>query len=194
MKQSKSICKQLIDGLEELKQSNLCHNDLKPDNIFYTTLQNYEYHNEKEYQVKIGDFGTAGRSGGTPGWTWPKFMSERKAGKSDMYSVALLILYVMCDNRDLFYRLRDNYVVDEELWLTQFREEPLIELVLDMMNLNLSVQQCKKRWAELSEYIENPVDESFLVMECGIPRRWLEVQDSMDTKSFRLAKATLLDE
>ena len=190
--QSKSICRQLIEGLEELEQSNLCHNDLKPDNVFYK-ISDVDDRNEK-YQIKIGDFGTAGRSGGTPGWTWPKFMTEREAGKSDMYSVALLILYILCKDRTIFYRLRDNYVEDDQVFLAEFRQEPLIELIMNMMTFKISVRECKNKWLEMSDYIENFIDDFFLCNICGIPRRWLEVQDNMDATSFSLTKATLLDE
>ena len=193
LNQSKNLCKQLIDGLEELEQSNLCHNDLKPDNVFYKKVKVNEHDETAQYQIKIGDFGTAGRSGGTPGWTWPKFMTERVAGKSDMYSVALLILYILCKDRNIFYRLRDNYIQGDQTLLAEFREEPLIKLIMDMMTLKLSVEECKDKWRETSCYIENFIDDLFLFTLCGIPRRWLEVQDNMDSASFSMTNATLLD-
>ena len=92
--QSVDICKQLLEGLLELEQSNKCHNDLKPENILYKVTDEKFENGDSRIMIKIGDFGTADRSGGTPGWTWPRFLSEREPGRSDMYSVALLILYV----------------------------------------------------------------------------------------------------
>ena len=114
--QSIDICKQLLEGLEQLEKSEKSHNDLKPENILYKTGVEKYSNGDQKISIKIADFGTADRSGGTPGWTWPCFISQRKPGRSDMYSVALLILYLMCDSRHLFYRLRDNYVEGRPSW------------------------------------------------------------------------------
>ena len=102
--ESISICGQLLQGLIQLENSNSCHNDLKPQNVLFNNDR------AGNFKIRISDFGQAGRSGGTPGWTWPKFLTEREAGKGDVYSVALLILYVMSDDREVFYRIRNNYV------------------------------------------------------------------------------------
>ena len=139
--ESINICDQLLQGLIELENSGSCHNDLKPENVLYKSDQN------GEIQVRISDFGTAGRTGGTPGWTWPKYLSERKAGKSDCYSVALLLLYTMCDNREVFYRIRNNYVdkMRAPQWLANFRNDPFFKLITDMMNLKLTPKEAKVR-------------------------------------------------
>ena len=189
--QSKTICRQLLEGLQQVEKAGKCHNDLKPDNIFYKVSKD---EGENEYEIKIGDFGTADRSGGTPGWTWPKFMSGRKPGLTDAYSVGLLLLYAMCDSRDVFYRLRDNYLDFEvcEVWLDEFREDPLVDLVLKMMNGKLTVEQCIERWDQTSNDIEI-LTEDFLRDICRVPRRWLEVQDNMDKTAIRMADATILE-
>ena len=185
--QSVDICKQLLEGLEQLEKSEKCHNDLKPENVLYTIIDEEYKNGDPKISIKIGDFGTAGRSGGTPGWTWPKFLSERKPGRSDMYSVALLILYVMCDSRDLFYRLRDNYIESGQFWMVKFREDPMIKLVINMMNLKLSVQQCKDIWTEISDQID-VLNDSDLCMDYQITRYWFDAQTP-----FQIANATHLD-
>ena len=75
--ESISVCNQLLQGLIELENSKNCHNDLKPENVLFNYDQN------GKIQIRISDFGQAGKTGGTPGWTWPKFLSERKPGKSE---------------------------------------------------------------------------------------------------------------
>ena len=144
--QAVDICKQLLEGLKQLEESGKCHNDLKPGNVLFKTTNEKYDNGDAKIVIKISDFGTAGRSGGTPGWTWPRFISKREPGRSDMYSTGLLVLYVMCESRQLFYRLRDNYIYSSELWLERFRKDPLIELIVDMMSLKPSVQQCIQRW------------------------------------------------
>ena len=98
----------------------------------------------------------------------------------------------MCESRDLFYRIRDNYVYSSELWLEKFRKDPLIELVIDMMELRVTVQQCKEKWDEISDSVEL-LTESNLCMEFRVPRYWFEVQDGMNSNGIKVAKATHLD-
>ena len=190
--QSVDICKQLLEGLEQLEKSGKCHNDLKPENVLYEISEESYENGDQKVSIKIADFGTADRSGGTPGWTWPRFLSQRKPGKSDMYSVALLILYMMCDSRELFYRLRDNYIEGRPSWIAEFRAEPLIELVIDMMNLKPTVQECIERWEQISNDVwflaEIDLTELFEIPWC-----WFEIQDNLDTAAIRVADATNLD-
>ena len=188
--QSIEICKQLLEGLVQLWTSGICHNDLKPENILYTiSKERYEDGNRKVL-IKIGDFGTADRSGGTPGWTWPKFLSKRVPGRSDMYSIGLLILYVMCDTRDLFYRLRDNYIEPSQEWLIRFREEPIIHFVIQMMNLKLNIFDARRMWNEISGGVDFLRKRS-IQHEYGIPvwNPCLYVQDNM----VNMVNASLLD-
>ena len=184
----KDICKQLLEGLKQLKDSGKCHNDLKPDNIFYKAA---ELNGQIDYEIKIGDFGTADRSGGTPGWTWPKFLSKREPGQSDGYSISLVILFIMCETKDLFYRLRDNYL-ELGMNLTTFREEPLIELVCDMMHQKRDVEEYIEWWNAMSDEFQI-LTVDILITECRIPRVFLDIQDKMDKNVIRFASATFLD-
>ena len=192
LSESVKICDQLLQGLMELETSNKCHNDLKPGNILYKVTDEKHEDGDRRILIKIADFGTADRSGGTPGWTCPRFLSKRKPGYSDMYSVALLILYVMSDSRELFYRLRDNYVQGQPTWLAEFRAEPLIEFVIDMMNLKSTVQECIYSWEEISSQVwflaEIDLAELFEIPWC-----LLSVQDNLDNFAIRVADATNLD-
>ena len=185
--QSVDICKQLLEGLQQLEKSEHCHNDLKPDNVLYEFIDEEYENGDRKVSIKIGDFGMAGRSGGTPGWTWPRFLSQRQPGRSDMYSIALLILYVMCDSRNLFYRLRDNFIGPGEYWLDNFRKNLLIKLVMNMMGLKLSVQKCIKGWNQISNRMKI-LTLSDLCADHGIPRHWLRIQTP-----FKIADASHLD-
>ena len=183
--QSISVCDQLFEGLIQLESSGSCHNDLKPENILYNSDQN------GNIEIRISDFGQAGRTGGTPGWTWPKFLAKREPGKSDLYSVALLVFYVMCDEREVFYRVRNNYVVNfGQQWLIDFRNDPFFKLVIDMMNLKVTSTEAKGRWDQISGQIQI-ITEDYLCRTFGVDRNLLRVQDGMHR--FNLVDATLLD-
>ena len=125
----KNIITQLLNGLEQLKNANKCHNDLKPSNVLYRKTNNV-------YSIKIADFGQCGGKGGTPGWTAPVFDRKRQPGREDMFSVGWLVLRVLCHNENLFFCLRDNFVADTTTrWMNKFRNEPEIQLVMKMLNL-----------------------------------------------------------
>ena len=180
LSEAKMICYQLLEGLEQLEQSETCHNDLKPENILYKTSGYLDDDGNDEYEVKFCDFGTADKSGGTPGWTWPKFMSQRKPGKSDMYSIALVMLYVMCETEELFYSIRNNIVESAQSWLPKFRKIPLIELVIQMMNLELRVQECRTQWDKISNKVEK-ISKSYLKSECGVDVTLLDLQAEIES-------------
>ena len=176
--QTRDICKQLIEGLEQLKKANKCHNDLKPDNILYKVL-NVKYGNgEPVIEICFGDFSTEGKSGGTPGWTWPKFRAERKPGESDMFSVGQMLLYTMCRDKILFYRIRNNYIKGDPSWLHSFRTLPLINLVLEMMNIQISVHDARKRWKKITNLVEM-IDRNSL-KNMGVDVKCLDAQDDLD--------------
>ena len=143
-----SMIIQLLDGLSQLEKASKSHNDINPKNVLY------KLNEEFEVKLKISDFGRCDRSGGTPGWTAPIFQSQRIAGKSDMYSIALVILYILCDSAKMFYWLRDNYIESgNTVWLKKFQNWPEITLVMKMMNLSNqpTVKECKEKWTEVLE-------------------------------------------
>ena len=186
LSESISICDQLFQGLIELEQSNSCHNDLKPENVLYNCDQN------GDIQIRIADFGQAGRTGGTPGWTWPKFLSERMPGKSDTYSVALLLLYTMCNNREMFYRIRNNYVdKNHAQWFTSFQNDPFFKLIIDMMNLKLTPTEARDQWNRIRGQVQ-VITKQYL-QAFGVDDWCLKVQDGMDSVTQNLASVSLLD-
>jgi len=155
----RSIGRQLMSGLKQLDDAKVCHNDLKPANVLYDIINADEEYDCFDLELKIGDFGQATKKGGTPGWTAPQFRSEREPGKSDMYSAGILLLYVLCEDTELFYALRDNYVPDTEFhkpWMTTFREMPEIKLVMKMMDLGNqpTVDECVVEWEGIKESVE----------------------------------------
>ena len=110
-----------------------------------------------DVEVKIGDFGQCGKKGGTPGWTVPQFNSDRLPGKSDMFSMGLVFLYLLCQETELFYIFRDNFVVDPTTsWMVTFRSMIEVKFVMKMMNLNNqpTIAECKREWNRIKSSIQ----------------------------------------
>ena len=182
-----SVISQLIEGLDSLRQANIVHNDLKPGNILYKTT--YVDEDELAVQIKISDFGSVGKLVGTPGWTAPTFMSDKsRCFESDMYSMGLVILYVLCESDDLFYAIRDNFIVGDKLstkWLANFRRFPEIQLILKMMNVDrpLTILACQREWNSISDYARIISKER--LDKIGVPEEYQVIQshDTAETKS-----------
>ena len=98
----------------------------------------------------------------------------------------------MCDSRDLFYRLRDNYVENCESWLAEFRADPLIQLVMNMMSLKPTVQECIYRWYLMSDNVCFLMELDFMDYY-GIPWCCFEIQDNLDKTAIKVADASILD-
>ena len=96
-----------------------------------------------------------------------------------MYSIGLLMLYVMCDSDDLFYSIRHNIVETGEPWLLNFRETPVVKLVMQMMNLELTVKECFSRWERISEKVER-LSKCYFASH-GVDTTWLEFQGEADS-------------
>ena len=147
----KDIIGQLFSGLDQLVRGNKSHNDLKPTNILYRDQNN-------KYNIKIGDFGQCGTKGGTPGWTAPVFLEDRKPGREDLYSLGLVILRLLCHDQNLFHCLRDNFVHKTEVtkqWLIAFKNLTEIELVRRMMDLENqpTITEIENEWNRIKAEI-----------------------------------------
>ena len=170
--QLKDIIEQLFLGLVQLIRADRSHNDLKPTNILY------RYRNKK-YTIKIGDFGQCGTQGGTPGWTAPVFLEDRKPGKEDMYSISLVILRLLCANQSIFHCLRDNFVVNShttQQWMIDFLNMTEIKFVKKMMNLDNqpTFQEIDNEWSRIRDGIK--IIDASRLLQLSVPRQYLQPQ------------------
>ena len=146
-----SIIDQLVNTLDELKQKKKCHNDVKPGNVLY--LKKMKNNKQFEIKTKLADFGMCNQLGGTPGWSPPNFTHERQPGYSDEYSFGLLCLYLLAEDDELFYVIRDNYIAAPyQPWLDLFRDLPEVKIVLCMLDPDYT-KSTKLAWRRLGSNI-----------------------------------------
>ena len=147
--QIKDIIDQLFEGLKQLKDADACHNDIKPGNVLYRLAQN-------KFEIKIADFGQSNKKGGTPGWTAPVFRRDRTPGKEDMFSMGLIILRLLCYEKDLFFALRDNWVNLSGLTQLKFNNMPEINLIRKMINLDNqpTIQVAEREWRSVKSNVQ----------------------------------------
>ena len=99
----------------------------------------------------------------------------------------------MSDDREVFYRIRNNYVENRgQQWLTDFRNDPFFKLVIDMMNLKLTPKEAKNRWKQVSAQVQI-ITKEYLWRNFGVDVWYLEIQDGMDFRQPNLASISLLD-
>ena len=101
----------------------------------------------------------------------------------------------MCDDREVFYRVRDNYVDNYgQQWLVDFRNDPFFKLIIDMMSLKVTCRQARNRWKVLCKRIPGQIQiitVDYLWRNFGVDKSCLRVQDGIDR--FSLLDATILD-
>ena len=168
--QTKDVIDQVIAGLEQLSAAGKTHNDLKPQNLLYKKT-------DTGYDIEVSDFGQADKMGGTPGWTAPVFHRNREPGKEDVYSVGWICLRLLCESKELFLSLRDNYVEDvTQPWMAFFRDMDETKFVSKLVNLNSppTVQQVKDHWKRI-RYSARMIDIPRLIA-IGVPRNSLQPQ------------------
>ena len=170
MDQTIDVIDQVIAAAGQLSAAKKIHNDIKPTNLLYLK-------SETGYEIKLSDFGQAGKMGGTPGWTAPVFHRRRQSGKEDFFSVGWVCLRLLCKSKELFLSLRDNYVEDTNApWMTAFHGLLEIEFVYKLVNLNLTptIEQVNDHWKRIRSSVQM-IDISRL-LAIGVPRNSLRLQ------------------
>ena len=196
----KSLIVQLLQGLGQLTAKQMTHNDLKPANILINEIDNsprMTSNMTEDYEIKIGDFGQAGKLGGTPGWTAPQFRSERVPGEADMYSVGMLMLYLLVDETDLFYCLRDNFVSDYDVnqpWMARFRNQPEIKFVMKMMDLvnQPTVADVEREWTKI-EHSVDMISRARLTAWIGVPACLLKLEFKQDWNASTITNVDIFE-
>ena len=133
-----------------------------------------------EIRTKLADFGMCNQWGGTPGWSPLSFTHDRQPGVSDEYSFGLVALYLLTEDDELFYALRDNYTTSPPYprWLLHFRDLPEIKIIRNMMDPNYR-QSSKSEWAKLGPDIQMITRQRLKPFR--IPRNYLKLQDGNTT-------------
>jgi serine/threonine protein kinase len=102
--QIRSLTRQLVSAVGHLHRHNICHRDIKPDNILITELS------ESETRLKLIDFNVAhdldkskpiiGKTG-VDAWSAPETRKWQGYNeKSDMYSVGCILLFMLTGTPD----------------------------------------------------------------------------------------------
>ena len=90
--------------------------------------------------------------------------------------MGLIILRLLCDKKDLFYALRDNWVEFSEETKRNFNNIPEINLVRKMMNFDNqpTIQEAENDWKLIKSSVQM-ITESRL-NSLGVPASSLQLQ------------------
>lgn len=149
-----SYCQQIIAALQYVQQFDVCHRDLKPDNILIG-------HNDCLY---IFDFGLAvfGEQssrqsyGGTPYYCTPEYLLHNEVNETtDFYSLGIL-LYEMCCGQ-LPYQANDvsNLITEKQNTITKFPVSHQDFKVFKPMVERLTIPILRKRADKLGKTIDS---------------------------------------
>ena len=185
-----SMIKQMLSMLKHLKSLKKSHNDIKPGNVLFVKKKNKKATSTSLFDIhlKLADFGICNQSGGTPGWSPPDFTHDRVPGESDLYSVGLVILYLLCEDDELFYSIRDNYTEQGATWTNDFRQLPEIDLIRKMVNplCKPTLESCEQQWQSLKIVL---ITRQRL-LNIGVPKTFLHLQRGsvLERKKYVLYK------
>ena len=97
------VVEQILKALNYLHQNNLCHRDLKPDNVIFTNKPPIDF---KKLDIKLIDFGFAKATlakddltdfVGTPFYIAPEIINKKKYGsKCDIWSLGVMTYLLLC--------------------------------------------------------------------------------------------------
>lgn len=98
----KIIIKQLLEAVNFLHQNNVCHRDIKPQNIF---VVKFDERNIKDTLIKLTDFGAScyfkncvplSDFPGTPAFTSPEVINGKYDLKIDIWSIGIVSYFLLC--------------------------------------------------------------------------------------------------
>jgi len=98
----KIIIRQLLEAVNFLHQSNVCHRDIKPQNIF---VVKFDEKNIKETMIKLTDFGSScyfkdclalSDFPGTPSFSSPEIINGKYDQKTDIWSIGIVSYFLLC--------------------------------------------------------------------------------------------------
>ena len=151
--QLKQIILQCFNGLKTVVDAGLIHGDIKPSNILVDEIPDDHGSTPKIY---LGDFGFSGvKHAGTPGFaSLEKFSSTGEIlEKSDMYSLGISCLYIISENDELFFTLRDNTFENSAI-AEVVRSVPELALISQMMETDpmerIEMTKCKQKWEKMN--------------------------------------------
>ena len=97
----KIIVRQILSALKYLHENNICHRDLKPQNIF---ILGYEENDYKNILIKICDFGASSyfkkcvplkKFPGNPFYCAPEVILRDYDNKCDIWSVGIILYFLI---------------------------------------------------------------------------------------------------
>ena len=90
---------QALSGIQAIANQKIIHGDIKPENLLI------DVHDQRRPQLLIGDFSLANKTGGTPLYLCPEYISNATLEKSDMYSLGMTILKTFVSTRLMVFLL-----------------------------------------------------------------------------------------
>ena len=154
---AKILFKNILKGIQILHNNQICHGDIKPENILL----------DEKYNPKICDFGLAKKvwegkifikREGTNGYCAPELFRKHKydGKKADIFSLGATLLKIVTGKKDLeeydYIKDLDNYLkkIDKTAAKTINLSEKLKKIIKDMINID------PKERPDINQLINSP--------------------------------------
>ena len=141
----------LIFSLEALVAAKVSHNDIKPSNYLADWPQG-QAPTVTNLKIYLTDFGMVDQSGGTPVFCSPEGLTGATLGLSDLFSLGRVYLFLVLENRSLFYTLVfESILTSRRLRAIRkvLKNYPILNLITEMThfekNKRVTIAQVQQR-------------------------------------------------
>ena len=142
-----------------LTSQELVHGDIKPGNILVSTR-------DDRLIATVGDFGLTGKSGGTSIFMAPEGLDEsvRIVGKTDLYSFAITVLFLIIPV-DLAVQLLFLPISEDlKIFHKSLNRFPLLEQIFKSLECDPGKRVTLQSWRNFLENMEN-FDKNMLIQK-----------------------------
>jgi len=144
------------DALIYIASKELIHGDIKPGNILVSTR-------DGRLRAFVGDFGLTGKSGGTSIFIAPEGLDKdsRIIGKTDLYSFAVTVLFLMFPVDLVVNLLYLPIFKDLEIFRQSLPRFPLLESIFEGLRWDPEKRLTLQSWTSILTTMQN-LDKNML--------------------------------